>query len=327
MSDQRIAILGPIPRDHIITYQGEVVQKYGCVTHPAIAVSKLLDGKGEVIPVSHVRKSDEQPVKDLFLQYPGINVDYITSDADQGDVISLKFLDQNNRQEKQTGFMNPIVPEDLEDLMDCKVFVCVPITDYEVPLETLKFIKENSDGVIIFDAHGPTNTLTLGGDRHIRFWVDRDQWLPYIDVLKMNLEESRCCWFKNEYTLEELEEFDTDSTDHLDELADHCLDLGLKSLIVTLDARGAKVFTREDGVTKGTLVPSVKVDQVVDTTGCGDSFAGGLGYGLLEDDWDYYRAARFANALGAQRSQGTTFDVFKSREETEQQIIENYGSL
>ncbi len=32
-----------------------------------------------------------------------------------------------------------------------------------------------------------------------KFWIDRDQWLPYIDVLKMNLEEANASWFKKEY--------------------------------------------------------------------------------------------------------------------------------
>jgi adenosine kinase len=68
------------------------------------------------------------------------------------------------------------------------------------------------------------------------------------------------------------------------------------------------------------LVSPVRVAQVIDTTGCGDSFAGGLGFGLLQNPKDYIRAARFGNALGALRTQGKTFSVFKSLQETEQII-------
>jgi sugar/nucleoside kinase (ribokinase family) len=64
----------------------------------------------------------------------------------------------------------------------------------------------------------------------------------------------------------------------------------------------------------------VRVEHVVDTTGSGDSFAGGLGFGLLQKPKDYIRAARFGNALGALRTQGKTFSVFKSLKETEQII-------
>ena len=71
-------------------------------------------------------------------------------------------------------------------------------------------------------------------------------------------------------------------------------------------------------------MPSVPVADVVDTTGCGDSFAGGLGFGLLGSPLDFLRAARYANALGAQRTQGRTFEVFKSRADTDKMIWDTY---
>ncbi|NAS12989.1 carbohydrate kinase family protein [Poritiphilus flavus] len=327
MANYKVAVLGPIPRDHITTHHGEVIEKYGCATHTAIGLARLLGDEGTVYPVSHVRKIDEGPIKAILDAYPNIDTTHITSDSDQGDVIQLKFVDQNNRLEKQTGFMNPIVPEDLKELLHCDVFVCVPITDYEVSLDTLKYIKQNSKGIIIFDAHGPTNTATISGDRLIKFWIDRDQWLPYIDVLKMNLEESRCCWFEKEYQLEDLKHFEDESTEHLPALADHVLNHGIKCLIVTLDEKGGAVFYKKDGHVHQEIVQSIWVDHVVDTTGCGDSFAGGLGFGLLADPTDYIRAAKYANALGAQRTQGRTFEVFKSREETDQMIQDTYGAV
>ena len=220
MTQFKAAVLGPIPRDHITTHKGEVIEKYGCATHTAIGLSRLLGGTGSVHLISHVRKADKPGVLDVLHPYSNIKTEGISDAADQGDVIQLTFVDQNNRLEKQTGFMNPILPEDVDEVLDADIFVCVPITDYEVPLETLKHIKSNSKGLIIFDAHGPTNTVTTLGDRLIRYWIDRDQWLPYIDVLKMNLEESRCCWFEKEYQLEDLKPFHEVTTDHLD---DFCL--------------------------------------------------------------------------------------------------------
>ena len=327
MSKYNVAVLGPIPRDHITTHHGEEIEKYGCATHTAIGLARLLGKEGTVHLVSHVRKRDEGPVKDILSEYDNINISNITSDADQGDVISLKFIDQNNRLEKQTGFMNPIVPNDLKSVLHCDVFVCVPITDYEVPLETLKFIKEKSKGLIIFDAHGPTNTITISGDRKIRFWIDRDQWLPYIDILKMNLEESKCSWFKKEYKLKDLGHFDEEDTSHLEPFGVHCIQHGLKSLIVTLDSSGSAVFYSKAGEVCQEMVKSVKVDHVIDTTGCGDSFAGGLGFGLLGNPDNYIRAAKYANALGALRTQGRTFEVFKNKEETDQILMSNYGSI
>lgn len=324
MKHYKVAVLGPIPRDHITTHTGQVIQKYGCATHTAIALSNLIGTTGTIYPVTHVRKVDAKGAKEVFIGYDNINTDFISSQKDQGDVIHLTFLDQNNRVEKQTAFMPPITPEDVKPLLDCDVFVCVPVTDFEVPLETLQYIKQNSDAMIVFDAHGPTTALTHQGDRVTKFWVDRDRWLPYIDVLKMNLEEANCSWFKKEYASDELATHDRINEALLPEFAQHCLTQGLRSLYVTLDQRGVMVYTLNDGVFKAEHVPPIIVETVIDTTGCGDSFAGGIAFGLLDEPLDFIRAAQYGNAMGAQRTQGKTFEVFKSLNETDAMILKGH---
>ncbi|WP_189221580.1 ribokinase [Saccharothrix coeruleofusca] len=71
------------------------------------------------------------------------------------------------------------------------------------------------------------------------------------------------------------------------------LDLGPKSAVVTLGARGAAVVTPE-GVTE---VPAPEV-EVVDTTGAGDAFAGALATRLAEGD-PLPAAAAFATRVAA----------------------------
>ncbi len=318
---KRIAIVGPIPRDHIITHNGELIQKWGCVTHPVIALSVMAGGKIEIVPVSHLRSVDLDNVKEVFQGFKGINPDHMTTGNDQGDIISLKFVDMNNRLERQTGFMDPILPKDMKDLLDCKVLVFIPISDYEISLETLKFLKKKSEGIIVFDAHGPTTACLVNGERQRKFWIDRDQWLPYIDVIKMNLEEAQASWFKKEYETSDFVKTEELDRKDLRAFADHCLDLGVRCVYITVDSRGCLVYYRERGKTKEEMVPAIKVQHVVDTTGCGDSFAGGVGFGLLEKPKDYIGAAKFGNALGALRTQGKTFGVFKSLADT-RKIIE-----
>lgn len=326
-SQFKIAVLGPIPYDHITTSKGRIIEKYGCVTHPAIALARLLEGKGEVYPVTHIRKQDLEAVQEVFAPYSNIQMQAIYTDLDQGAVIELRFIDQNNRLEKQTAFMPPISPKDVEEVLDCDIFVCVPISDYEVPLETLRYIKEKAkpEALIIFDAHGPTTTITTTGDRLRRFWIERDLWLPYIDVLKMNIEEAGCCWFKKSYEPEELKnEYTELSETEMDEFGRYVVERGVKAMYITLDSRGAMLYYKDQSHFKKQFIHSVRVDEVIDTTGCGDSFAGGLGFGLLGDASAYQRAAQYANALGALRTQGTTFEVFQSLTDTNSLIQQHY---
>ena len=321
---KKIAILGPIPRDTILTHKNEIIQKYGCATHPAIALAKLMQGTGEVKIISHVHKKDHAEITDLFAPYKNVDLSGLDCKSDRGTVIELKFLDQNNRLEKQTAFMNPILPEDVKPFLDSDAFVFVPITDFEISLSTLKYIKENSEGIIIFDAHGPTTAMNINGSRERKYWIDIDEWLPYIDVLKMNLEESMCCWFKNEYDIDEMGHYDEENTEHLDDFGAYVLEKGVDVLYVTLDSRGCVAYSMKDGKVNKEFIPSVPVDEVIDTTGCGDSFAGGLAYGFAYHN-DAIIAARYANTLGAMRTQGKTYEVFKNLEQTEAIIEKHYS--
>jgi sugar/nucleoside kinase (ribokinase family) len=88
---------------------------------------------------------------------------------------------------------------------------------------------------------------------------------------------------------------------------------------------GLGAFYRDSsGGVAGEFVDRIEVEHVVDTTGAGDSFAGGLAYGYLAYR-DYVVACQYGNAMGAQRCTGTELNVYLSREETERQIRAAYG--
>jgi len=318
---RKVVVLGPIPRDQVVTHGGERFHKYGCVMYTAAALSALLDAGDTIVPISHVRRQDEGPIKQILGAFPNIDTSGIASSADRGDVVELRYLDQNRRVERQTSFMNPVRPADIDKVLDADMFVCVPITDYEVGPSTLRHIKEHSRATVVLDAHGPATTLTRSGERHPRVWADQDVWLPYIDILKMNLDEANSAW------LGESAEMTADpprlSDEQLRDLAHHCLDRGVGAVCVTLDERGCVAFYRDgSGAMAEEFVDRIKVEHVVDSAG--DSFAGGLAYGYLAYR-DYVVACQYGNAMGAQRVTGTGLNVYLSREETERQILAAYG--
>jgi sugar/nucleoside kinase (ribokinase family) len=323
-ASRKVAVLGPIPRDQIVTHAGDRFHKYGCVMYTAVALSSLLDADDTVVPISHVRQQDEGPIKQILGSFRNIDTSGITSSADRGDVVELRYLDQNRRAERQTSFMNPVLPADIDKVLDADMFVCVPITDYEVGQPTLRYIKEHSQAAVVLDAHGPATTLTRSGERHPRVWADQDVWLPYVDILKMNLDEASSTW------LGESAEVTPDpprlSDEQLRDLGQHCLDRGVGAVCITLDERGCVVFYPDgSGGVAEEFVDRIEVKHVVDTTGAGDSFAGGLGYGYLAYR-DYVVACQYGNAMGAQRCTGTDLNVYLSREGTERQILAAYGS-
>jgi sugar/nucleoside kinase (ribokinase family) len=84
----------------------------------------------------------------------------------------------------------------------------------------------------------------------------------------------------------------TGETDY-EKMAKKLLALGPKVVALTMGADGSLIATEKEMV----HIPPFKV-SVVDSTGAGDAFMGGLSYGLLQK-WDYQRVGTFANACAA----------------------------
>jgi adenosine kinase len=66
------------------------------------------------------------------------------------------------------------------------------------------------------------------------------------------------------------------------------------AVIVTLGEHGAQIH--HNGRVEA--IPAVKAERVVDPTGCGDAFRGGLLYGI-ERGWDWATTGRLASLMGA----------------------------
>ncbi len=68
----------------------------------------------------------------------------------------------------------------------------------------------------------------------------------------------------------------------------------VKALIVTMGATGSEIYAEGQRIT----VPSVKPDDVVDPTGCGDAYRAGLLYGIAQG-WPWLKAGRLASLMGS----------------------------
>ena len=246
----------------------------------------------------------------MLSAFPNVDLTGIRSASDHGAVVELTYTDQANRIEQQTAFMDPITPADVEFALHADAFVCVPITDYEVGQATLAYIKSHSDGTILLDAHGPTSTLVIGGERKRRLWVERDSWLPHIDVLKMNLEEAGCSWFPSPDALAHHDAGNPIPEEQLPDFAEHCLRHGVQAVCVTLDQRGCVAYHLDAG---GSLVE----EQVAADRGGERRRHDRLrrlvrrGHGVRLPAGPRHRlGCRYGNAMGAQRVSGSGLDVY-----------------
>ncbi len=121
----------------------------------------------------------------------------------------------------------------------------------------------------------------------IPFVFDPGQGLPMFDGKELAQFVSQADWITvNDYEGKML----SDRTGW--ELAE--ISKRVRGLVVTLGAGGSEVWIEGSK----TLVPVQTATEVVDPTGCGDAYRGGLLYGL-EQGWSLLRCAELGNRLGA----------------------------
>ncbi len=95
----------------------------------------------------------------------------------------------------------------------------------------------------------------------------------------------------------------------------------VSALVVTRGEQGAEIYTSRERYD----IPVVRVDQVIDPTGCGDAFRAGMLYGLT-NDMDWMTIGRLSSLMGAIKisSQGGQNHVL-TREAIEQRFEKEFG--
>jgi adenosine kinase len=292
-----------------------VKEQYGCVLYPTLALASLLQPPSTIHPVANVGEEDMPLLRRLLGLHRHIDLTGLRATPEGTNRIFLKYISESERLEKQTNRMKPISFEDLQPFIESDAFIFVPVTDFEVPLDTVERLRKASSGLILFDAHGPTNSIDPENNRVLQAWSDIEEWLPHIDILKMNETEAAYSAGVNLAGEEEMVE-----------AAERWIEKGIKQVVITLGSQGALVVYSETEAVYHAHIPPVPVERVVDTTGAGDSFAAGYIYGLMKYG-NPVVAAMFGNAVAGQKLGFIGPYGYKSQLETEMQVIFHYTAM
>jgi len=123
--------------------------------------------------------------------------------------------------------------------------------------------------------------------------------LPLLDFIIPNFEEAKGLTGEND----------------LEKVAAAFLSYGVKNVIIKTGKDGCYIRNVKEIIT----VPAFKIENVIDTTGAGDSFVAGFISGILEG-YDLKAAARFANAAAAVNVQGIGATYLKNRADVEKML-------
>ena len=149
----------------------------------------------------------------------------------------------------------------------------VALAQLEIPIETALYGLAHARDVGSVTILNPAPAMDLRGHD-----------LSSVDILTPNETEARILVGR-----------DPQDPISLDDLAGELLDLGAKTVVVTLGEAGAQIFSRVEEGLHSQAVAAWPV-EVVDSNGAGDSFNAALAVALAEGE-SLYAATRFACAV------------------------------
>lgn len=141
-------------------------------------------------------------------------------------------------------------------------------------VQTMEFLKKCKE-------MGKTTALDVCWDASGRWGEVLDCAMPYIDMFLPSIDEARLIAKK----------------ETPEEMAEVFFEKGVKSVIIKCGSTGC--YCRPSRDEEGVMIPSFKVEKVVDTTGAGDSFCSGFLAAFARGE-DITTCAKIGNAAGAQ---------------------------
>jgi sugar/nucleoside kinase (ribokinase family) len=164
-----------------------------------------------------------------------------------------KYDSAGNRTQIVESLANAITPGDFSDNhIDASIIHFSPLTAGELDIDCFKLARSNVE-ITSLDAQGYLRSIDSNGMVIPRNWVDSDEILGLVDVVKFDESELKMT---------------IDSESELSAVSE-ILNLGPKIVLVTHDRRGSVIYTKNEQIS----IPVIRADTYVDATGCGDTYA------------------------------------------------------
>lgn len=267
MKKPDICCIGHITLDKIVTPRSNVYMPGGTAFYFAHGISHL--DKDNFRLITSLAESEMKAVDDIRAK--GVDVKVIPS---RKSVFfeNIYGENQNNRTQRVRAKADPFTVEALRDV-EARYFHLGTLLADDFPIEVIRLLSEK--GIVSVDAQGYLREV-LGEEVKAVDWPDKLEALRYIDILKVNEHEA------------EVLTGHTDSMEAVRTLADW----GVKEVILTLGSEGSVIYA--EGKTH--LIPAYKPREVVDATGCGDTYMTGYLY-MRNKGCSYEEAGKFAAAM------------------------------
>ena len=246
-----LVIVGHLSRDLLITPDTTREALGGCAY--AMLASSL--GVANAGIVSKVGEDFEQEYWNT-LRSSGLSLTGLHKSGPKSTRYVNKYDKNGNRIQFVENLAEKITLDDFpEDYYDARAVHFSPLSPDEIDIECIRLSRSNAT-ITSLDAQGYIRSIETDGKVAVKNWVDRDEVLSLLDIVKLHEEELRIA-MRGESELA---------------MVSQILSLGPRIVIITRDKRGSTIYTRNEQVN----IPLVQAEIEIDSTGCGDVYTIGF---------------------------------------------------
>ncbi len=272
-----IICIGHITKDKIVTPRSEVYMPGGASFYFSHGFCQMEDKQISYRLITSLAEEDMKAVDDL--RALGVETQVIPS---RHSVFFENIYGDNpdERQQRVLAKADPFTKEALLDV-EARYIILGSLLADDFSLETIKYLSQR--GILVVDAQGYLREVR-GEKVYACDWEDKLEALKYIDILKVN-----------EYEAEVL----TGLSD-LRQAAQQLAEWGVKEVLLTLGSLGSIILYNGQFYD----IPAYPPTQLVDSTGCGDTYVMGYVYRRAQG-YEPRLAAHFGAAASTLKLEGS----------------------
>jgi sugar/nucleoside kinase (ribokinase family) len=293
-----LCCVGHITLDKVVTPKNTVHMPGGTSFYFSHAIRNLKDINYTL--VTAIAESEMAVANDL--QSKGIDVKVMPS-KHSVYFENIYGENQDNRTQRVLAKADPFTVDYLEDI-DARIYHLGSLLADDFSLDVIRFLSQK--GLVSVDSQGYLREVREQNVYAVD-WTEKKEALKYIHFLKAN-----------EHEMEVLTGYDDVAM-----AAKQLYDWGVKEVLITLGSMGSVIY---DGTTFH-KIPAYKPKEVVDATGCGDTYMTGYLYKRAKGA-GIEESGRFAAAMSTLKIEclgpfkGTREDIEHCLETAEQRMPE-----
>ena len=293
-----LCCVGHITLDKVVTPKNTVHMPGGTSFYFSHAIRNLKDINYTL--VTAIAESEMAVANDL--QSKGIDVKVMPS-KHSVYFENIYGENQDNRTQRVLAKADPFTVDYLEDI-DARIYHLGSLLADDFSLDVIRFLSQK--GLVSVDSQGYLREVREQNVYAVD-WTEKKEALQYIHFLKAN-----------EHEMEVLTGYDDIAM-----AAKQLYDWGVKEVLITLGSMGSVIY---DGTTFH-KIPAYKPKEVVDATGCGDTYMTGYLYKRAKGA-GIEESGRFAAAMSTLKIEclgpfkGTKEDIEHCLETAEQRMPE-----